>query len=84
MKKYVLLAAKSDVVTDFHVGTDHLDLSDFLKGQVGIKHPSYDQVVHLVDNDAGTMLQVRAGGVFHDAVELVGVHNAALSDLLLH
>ena len=83
IKKFVLEAGHADTVTDFKVGTDHLDLSDFLKGQ-GLKHPGYDQVVQLADNADGTMVQVRAGGVFHDAVELTGVHGASLADLLLH
>ena len=83
MKKFILGAGHADTVTDFKAGTDHIDMSDFLKGQ-GFKHPAYDQVVHLADNADGTMVQVRAGGTFHDAVELIGVHNVALSDLLLH
>lgn len=83
MKKYELVSKHADVITDFKVGADHLDMSDFLKGQ-GFKHPAYDQVVQLVENKEGTMVQVRAGGEFHDAVELSGVHGAALGDLLLH
>ena len=84
-KKFVLLhPTNSDTITDFKVATDHLNLSDFLKGQVGLKAPTYDQVVHLVDNSAGTMVQVLDGGTFINAVELNGVHSAALSDLLLH
>jgi Ca2+-binding RTX toxin-like protein len=83
-KKFTLISKGADTVTDFKVGTDHLDMSDFLKGQGDIKHPTYDQVVKLVDNANGTMVEVRAGGVFHDVAELVGVHHATLSDLLLH
>lgn len=46
-KKYVA-TGHIDTITDFHLGADTLDMSDFLKGQ-GIKSPSYDQVVHIVD-----------------------------------
>ncbi len=75
---------KADVVKDFQVGKDHLDLSDFLMGQGDLKHPGYDQVVKLDDRDEGTMVLVRAGGDFHEAGMLMGVHGANLGDLLLH
>ena len=78
MKKYVAVG-HVDTVTDFQVGTDRLDMSDFLKGQ-GIKNPTYDQVVHLVDQvDANgvhsTLVQTLTyGTAWHDAVILAGVN----------
>lgn len=78
-----ITSTKIDTITDFKVGTDKLDMSDFLKGQGDIKHPTYDQVVHIVDSDAGVLVQARVGGVFHDVVDLAGVYTHDLADLLL-
>jgi Ca2+-binding RTX toxin-like protein len=47
MKKYVAVG-HVDIITDFVVGTDKLDMSDFKKGQ-GIKNATWDQVVHVND-----------------------------------
>jgi len=88
-KKFVLSSGKTDTITDFHVGSDHLDLTDFLKGQVdpanaghNLKAPSYAQVVHLVADAAGTGtdVQVLTNGTFHTVVDLVGVTQAATAD----
>ena len=77
MKKYVAVG-HVDTITDFTVGTDKLDMSDFLKGQ-GFKAPTYDQVVRIVDNiDANgghnALIQTLAAGTWHDTVVLSGVN----------
>lgn len=77
MKKYVAVG-HVDTVTDFQVGTDKLDMSDFLKGQ-GFKAPTYDQVVRIADvvdsNGAhNAMIQTLGGGVWHDTVILSGIN----------
>lgn len=83
MKKYVI-DGKVDHITDFAVGVDKLDLTDFLKGQ-GIKNATYDQVVRLVDEvDAGghhsTLVQTLSyGTVFMDTAVLDGVDSRALT-----
>ncbi len=82
-KKSLANSVKSDVIKDFVVGTDKLDMHDFLKGQVGMKLPGYDQVIKIVDSADGVMVQARVGGEFQDVVDLVGVHTHNLSDLLL-
>ena len=82
-KKSEAASSKADLVKDFAVGTDKLDLHDFLKGQSGLKLPAYDQVVHVVNSADGVVVQALVGGVFHDVVDLVGVHTHVLADLLL-
>ena len=79
-KKYVAVG-HVDTVTDFQVGTDKLDMSDFLKGQ-GIKNATYDQVVHLSDvvganGGHSTMVSTLTyGTAWHDTVLLAGVNMA--------
>lgn len=86
MKKYVLAGdalGHVDTVTDFLIGVDKLDMSDFLKGQTlngaTLKAPTYDQVVHLLDYvDAGgahsAMIQTLAGGSWHNTALLSGIN----------
>jgi Ca2+-binding RTX toxin-like protein len=82
-KKSEAVSAKADIIKDFVVGTDKLDLHDFLKGQSGMKLPAYDQVVHVVNSSDGVMVQALVNGKFHDVVDLVGIHTHVLADLLL-
>jgi RTX calcium-binding nonapeptide repeat (4 copies)/Peptidase M10 serralysin C terminal len=77
MKKYASVG-HVDTVTDFLVGTDKLDMSDFLKGQL-FKSPAYDQVVRLadmmnIDGSHSTMVQTLTAGFWHDTVVLAGVN----------
>jgi len=88
MKKYVEVG-HADVIKDFQIHSDHLDLSDFLKGQ-SIKHPQYADVVRLVAHDAvqgeeQTMVQTLVHGAWHDTVLLdhVATNTVMLHDLLL-
>jgi large repetitive protein len=87
MKKYVDVG-HADEIKDFQIHSDHLDLSDFLKGQT-IKHPQYADVVRLVAHDAvhgdeQTMVQTLVHGAWHDTVLLDHVATTAvtLHDLL--
>ena len=70
-------------ITDFQVGKDVLNLSDFLKGQ-GIKHAQYSDVVQLVDTAQGTLVDVLAGGKWHELAMLDHVHNASVDSLVHH
>ncbi len=94
-KKYVAVN-HTDTIKDFTVGTDHLDMKDFLKGQYTldgtyIKAPAYGQVVRLgaTTDTAGhdaTMVQALAGdGIWHDVVVLEGIAagSVSLADLVL-
>ncbi len=77
MKKYVAVG-HIDTVTDFQIGSDKLDMSDFLKGQ-GIKSATYDQVVKIVDHveadgSHDAMIQTLGGGTWHDTVILNGIN----------
>jgi Ca2+-binding RTX toxin-like protein len=81
-KKSEAGSTHADIIKDFVVGTDKLDLHDFLKGQAGMKAPAYNDVVHVVTSADGVLVQALVGGAFHDIVNLVGVQTHDL-DLLL-
>lgn len=77
----------ADRITDFQMGTDKLDLRDFLKGQA-IKSPAYSDVIHLTDTidqtgGHGTLVQGLVNGAWHDIVVLDGVdvQHVTVSDL---
>jgi VCBS repeat-containing protein len=69
-----------DHITDFNVG-DKLDLHDFLKSA---KYASINDVVHVHDSAAGSMVSVKMGNGFVDLVMLDGVHGTSGQDLLAH
>ena len=86
----------TDEIKDFKVGTDHLDMVDFLKGQYTaagdyIKAPGYSQVMQLAAatgpaGHASTMVQALAGdGIWHNVALLDGVDAATvtIADLVL-
>ena len=86
MKKYVIAGdalGHVDVITDFALGIDKFDMSDFQKGQtlngLTLKSPTYNEVVHIIDHvdangDHGAMVQTLAGGTWHDTVLLTGIN----------
>ncbi len=79
MKKYVAVG-HVDTITDFHIGEDRLDMSDFLKGQ-GIKNATYDQVVRVSDmlypdGSHSAMIQTLGAGTWHDTAILKGINIA--------
>ena len=57
-----------DRITDFTVGTDRLDMSDFLKG-----HKSYAESVRFADAGSDTIVQGLVKGQWVDVVSLDGV-----------
>ena len=67
-----------DTITDFHVGEDRLDMSDFLKG-----HTDYSQSVRIVDGADGAHVQGLVKHQWVDVVTLAGVeaHDMTLADL---
>jgi Ca2+-binding RTX toxin-like protein len=71
-----------DHVTDFTVGEDKLDLSDFLKGQHVKGGVQYDDVIQIVDSadHTGALVQGRVDGAWHDIAILDG-HDAASMNL---
>ena len=86
----------TDEIKDFQVGTDHLNMADFLKGQYTldgayIKLPGYAQVMQLAAasdaaGHASTMVQALAGdGIWHNVVLLDGVDasTVTINDLVL-
>lgn len=94
MKKYVAVGSV-DTITDFAVGQDKLDLSDFLKGQ-NLSHPSYGDVAQLKDSvdvngNHTAIVRGLVGNTWHDVAHLSGVniadvgpdhHSLALSEIL--
>lgn len=81
MKVNVANAVRADLVKDFSVGTDKLDLSDFLKGNG--KGAVYAAVVKLVDIAEGTVVDVSVGGTFYHTAMLQGVHGVTVDQLVL-
>lgn len=82
MRKYAEVG-HTDRITDFTVGTDKLDLSDFLKGQT-IKNPALSDVVHLAtatstDGTPATLIQGLVNGVWHDVAILDHVDPALVT-----
>jgi Ca2+-binding RTX toxin-like protein len=57
-----------DRITDFEVGIDKLDLSDFLKGG-----RTADSAIRFVDSADGALVQGLVGGQWTDVVALAGV-----------
>jgi Ca2+-binding RTX toxin-like protein len=57
-----------DTITDFEVGMDQLDLSDFFKGG-----RTAEQAVRFADSEAGTVVQGLVSGQWVDVVTLAGV-----------
>lgn len=65
-----LAGGAHNVITDFHAGEDHLDLSDFLKG-----HTSYDQSVRIGEDAQGNaVVQGLVQHVWTNVVTLAGVN----------
>lgn len=79
----------TDRITDFSVGTDHLDLQDFLKGQT-IKNPALVDVIRLNDildatGQQGTLVSGLVNGAWHDIVVLDHVNALSVTvDELAH
>lgn len=67
-----------DLITDFELGVDRLDMSDFLKG-----HNSYDQVLRFAEGSAAggvaTTVQGLVHGMWTDVVTLAGVDHSQVS-----
>jgi Ca2+-binding RTX toxin-like protein len=85
LKKDVTDGAAADIVTDFEVGVDHMDLTDFVKGG-----QAWEKVVRLAQTDDGVMVQGNAKGVWVDVALLQGLdinavgadqHQMTLDDL---
>ncbi len=65
-----------DLINDFQVGVDKLDLSDFLKGG-----RSLDSAIRFADGADGTLVQGLVGGLWTDVVTLAGVHDVGYTIL---
>jgi Ca2+-binding RTX toxin-like protein len=57
-----------DTILDFDVGSDRLDLTDFLKG-----NRAPDSALRFSEGDGGVMVQGLVGGRWVDVVKLAGV-----------
>lgn len=67
-----------DLITDFHVGVDKLDLTDFFKGG-----RSADSAVRFADSDSGAVIQGLVAGQWVDVVTLGGLHAADIDHGIL-
>ena len=75
-----LAGGSVDHITDFQVGEDHFDFSDFVKGS-GFKGMTVDDLVHATDTADGTLIQALVKGAWTDVVMLDNVH---IDDVQLH
>lgn len=67
-----------DKITDFQVGTDHLDMRDFLKG-----HASYSESVRFADAGADTKVQGLVNHQWVDVAVLQGVDSHSVDFSIL-
>ena len=69
----------ADTITDFRRGEDTLNLREFARAFPTLP---IDQVVHITDGAAGSLISVRIGSAFLDLVQLQNVHGVTANGLL--